>query len=61
MSDEGYRRKIARQMNKGESLHSPRRQLHHAREGKVIWRRPKQQNERSWCLTVVPNAVACWH
>jgi TnpA family transposase len=28
LSDEGYRRKIARQLNRGESLHALRRQLH---------------------------------
>ncbi|WP_308031157.1 Tn3 family transposase [Streptomyces sp. CoH27] len=61
LSDEGYRRKIARQLNKGESLHSLRRQLHYAREGKVTRRQPEPQNERAWCLTVVTNAVVCWH
>lgn len=61
LSDEGYRRKIARQLNKGESLHSLRRQLHYAREGKVARRQPSQQNEQAWCLTVVTNAVICWH
>lgn len=61
LSDEGYRRKIARQLNKGESLHSLRRQLHYAREGKVTRRQPEQQTEQAWCLTVVTNAVVCWH
>ncbi|MGA5406897.1 Tn3 family transposase [Streptomyces lavendulocolor] len=32
LSDEGYRRKIARQLNKGESLHALRRRLYYARE-----------------------------
>lgn len=61
LSDEGYRRKIARQLNKGESIHSLRRQLHYAREGKVTRRQPTQQNEQAWCLTVATNAVICWH
>lgn len=61
LSDPVYRRKIARQLNKGESLHSLRRQLHYAREGKVTRRQPEQQNEQAWCLTVVTNAVVCWH
>ncbi|MFD9339068.1 Tn3 family transposase [Streptomyces sp. NPDC060028] len=61
LSDEGYRRKIARQLNKGESLHALRRQLHYAREGKITRRQPEQQNEQAWCLTVVTNAVVCWH
>ncbi|MFE2283789.1 Tn3 family transposase [Streptomyces sp. NPDC059443] len=61
LSDEGYRRKIARQLNKGEALHALRRQLHYAREGKITRRQPEQQNEHAWCLTVVTNAVVCWH
>jgi Ribonuclease G/E len=61
LSDEGYRRKIARRLNKGESLHALRRQLHYAREGKVARRQPEQQNEQAWCLTVVTNSVVCWH
>ncbi|MFE7902945.1 Tn3 family transposase [Streptomyces sp. NPDC057424] len=54
-------RKIARQLNKGESLHALRRQLHYAREGKVTRRQSEQQNEQAWCLTVATNAVVCWH
>lgn len=38
LSDEGYRCKIARQLNKGESIHALRRQLHYAREGKITRR-----------------------
>ncbi|PWI05181.1 hypothetical protein DIZ27_40850 [Streptomyces sp. NWU339] len=56
-----YRCKSARQLNKGESLHFLRRQLHYAREGKVTRSQPEQQNEQAWCLTVVTNAVVCWH
>ncbi|ADI11642.1 putative transposase [Streptomyces bingchenggensis BCW-1] len=51
-SDVGYRRRIAWQLNKGESLHSLRRQLHYAREGKVARRQPEQQTEQAWCLTL---------
>ncbi|MFK4066605.1 hypothetical protein [Streptomyces sp. NPDC029674] len=28
---------------------------------KIAWRRPEQQNEQAWCLTVVTNAVVCRH
>ncbi|MGW8683563.1 Tn3 family transposase [Streptomyces sp. NPDC055817] len=34
LADETYRRKIARQLNNGESLHSLRRDLHYAHQGK---------------------------
>ncbi|MEU3550040.1 Tn3 family transposase [Streptomyces longwoodensis] len=42
-------------------LHALRRQLHYAREGKVTGASPEQQHEQAWCLTVVTNAVVCWH
>jgi TnpA family transposase len=35
LSDPAYRRKIARQLNKGESLHAPRRDLHYAQQGTI--------------------------
>ncbi|WP_329618428.1 transposase [Streptomyces brevispora] len=61
LSDPVYRRKIARQLNRGKSIHALRRQLHCAREGKVARRQPEQQNAQAWCPTVVTNAVICWH
>ncbi|MFF7730882.1 Tn3 family transposase [Streptomyces sp. NPDC008001] len=61
LSDPVYRHQIARQLNKGESLHSLRRQLLYAREGKVTRSRPEQQSEQAWCLTVTTTAVICWH
>ena len=35
LSDPAYRRKIARQLNKGESLHALRRDLHYAQQGTI--------------------------
>ncbi len=35
LSDPAYRRKIARQLNKGESLHALRRDLRYARQGTI--------------------------
>ncbi|MCH0543403.1 Tn3 family transposase [Streptomyces sp. MUM 203J] len=46
-SDEGYPRKIAQRLDKGGSLHSLRRQLHSACEGKITRRQPEQQNEQA--------------
>jgi TnpA family transposase len=46
-----HRRMFARQLNKGESIHSLRRRLHYAREGAVLRRRPERQDEQAWCLT----------
>jgi len=60
LSDPAYRRKIARQLNKGESLHALRRGLLYAHEGAIRSRHLTQQTEQAWCLTVVTNAVVAW-
>jgi TnpA family transposase len=60
LADETYRRKIARQLNKGESLHSLRRDLHYAHQGKIRERFLAGQTEQAWCLTVLTNSVVTW-
>lgn len=57
LSDPQYRRKISRQLNKGESLHALKRDLLYAHEGMVRARHLEQQTEQAWCLTLVTNAV----
>ncbi|MGH3933364.1 MAG: Tn3 family transposase [Pseudonocardiaceae bacterium] len=60
LSDPVYRRKIARQLNKGESLHALRRDLHYAHQGTVGKPHLADQTEQAWCLTVLTNAVITW-
>jgi TnpA family transposase len=60
LSDEAYRRRITRQLNKGESLQALRRDLCYAHEGKVRHRHHEDQAEQALCLTVVTNAVVAW-
>ncbi|MEU4376994.1 Tn3 family transposase [Pseudonocardia alni] len=60
LSDPTYRRKISRQLNKGESLHALKRDLLYAHEGTVRARHLEQQTEQAWCLTLVTNAVVAW-
>ena len=60
LSDPVYRRKISRQLNKGESLHALKRDLLYAHEGTVRARHLEQQTEQAWCLTLVTNAVVAW-
>ena len=60
MSDPAYRRKISRQLNKGESLHALKRDLLYAHEGTVRARHLQEQTEQAWCLTLVTNAVVTW-
>jgi len=57
LSDPAYRRKISRQLNKGESLHALRRDLHYAQQGTIT--RPHLA-EQAWCLTVLTNALVAW-
>ena len=57
MADPAYRRKISRQLNKGESLHALKRDLLYAHEGTIRARHLEQQTEQAWCLTLVTNAV----
>ncbi|MEO6089760.1 MAG: Tn3 family transposase [Umezawaea sp.] len=60
LADPAYRRKISRQLNKGESLHALKRDLLYAHEGAVRARHLEQQTEQAWCLTLVTNAVITW-
>lgn len=60
LADETYRRKIARQLNKGESLHGLRRSLLYAHEGAIRHRHLAAQTEQAWCLTLLTNSVVTW-
>jgi TnpA family transposase len=60
LSDPAYRRRISRQLNKGESLHALRRELHYARHGTVTTPHLTEQTEQAWCLTILTNALVTW-
>src|SRR6266487_781887 len=60
LADETYRRRIARQLNKGENLHALKRSLAYAGEGALRRRHHEQQAEQMWCLTLATNAVVTW-
>ncbi|MGI5490344.1 Tn3 family transposase [Microtetraspora malaysiensis] len=60
LSDPAYRRKIARQLNKGESLHALRRDLHYAQQGAITKLALSDQTDQAWCLTVLTNSVMTW-
>jgi TnpA family transposase len=61
LSDPDYRRRIARQLNKGESVHALKRDLLYAHEGMIRARHLEAQTEQAWCLTLATNAViACY-
>ncbi len=60
LSDPAYRRRISRQLNKGESLHALRRDLRYAQQGAITRPHPGEQTEQAWCLAVLTNAVVTW-
>ena len=60
LADETCQRRIGRQLNKGENIHTLRRNLAHAHQGKLRRRYPEQQSEQMWCLTLATNAIVCW-
>ncbi len=61
LEDDEYRRRINRQLNKGESLHALRRFLFFAHEGHVRRRQPDDQADQAACLTLLTNAVIVWN
>jgi TnpA family transposase len=60
LADEAYRRRIGRQLNKGENLHALKRSLAYAGEGALHRRHHEQQAEQMWCLALATNAVVTW-
>jgi hypothetical protein len=61
LGDEELRRRIGRQLNKGEQLHALRRVIFYANEGHVRQRTPEQQTEQALCLSIVVNAIVAWN
>jgi TnpA family transposase len=55
-TDEAYRRRIGRQLNKGESVNRLRRFLAYAQAGVVLHRHHEDQLMQADCLTIVTNA-----
>jgi len=53
LSDPAYRRRITRQLNKGESLHALRRDLYYAQQGTITQPHLTEQTEQAWCLNRV--------
>ena len=59
--DNDYRRRINRQLNKGESLHNLRKFLFFANEGNIRKRFPEEQQTQANCLNLVTNAIVLWN
>jgi TnpA family transposase len=52
LADETYRRRIGRQLNKGENIHTLRRNLAYAHQGKLRRRYHEQQSEQMWWISL---------
>jgi TnpA family transposase len=61
LESEDYRRRINRQLNKGEALHALRRFLFFAHAGQVRRRQHEEQTNQALCLNLLTNAVVAWN
>ncbi|MBF0364914.1 MAG: transposase [Oligoflexia bacterium] len=61
ISDERYQRKIGKQLNKGEALHSLRQFIFFLNESKIRIAEPEDQQLQADCLNLVINAVVLWN
>lgn len=60
VADKKLRRRVRRQLNKGESLHALRRDLFFAHQGHVRRRHLDDKIDQALCLTLVTNACVLW-
>lgn len=60
-ADETNRRRINRQLNKGEALHSLRSHLCYANQGEVRGQTDEQLRNQVGCLNLVTNAIIIWN
>ena len=59
--DEAYRRRISRQLNKGEALHSLRSYLSIANQGVIKRKNDDGVTNQVNCLNLVTNSVITWN
>lgn len=60
-ADETNRRRINRQLNKGEALHSLRSHLCYANQGEIRGQSDEQLRNQVGCLNLVTNAIIVWN
>ncbi len=61
LHNEEHRRRVHTQLNKGESIHSLRGEIHYANRGQIRRRDNDDQDLQGECLTLITNAVICWN
>ncbi|MBE9170205.1 Tn3 family transposase [Pleurocapsales cyanobacterium LEGE 06147] len=60
-ADEANRRRLKRQLNKGEALHSLRSHLFYANQGEIKTQQDDQLLNQVGCLNLVTNAIIVWN
>jgi TnpA family transposase len=58
---EKRRRRINKQLNKGEAVHSLREYIHHANKGRIRRKYYDEQQNQAACLNLVTNIVITWY
>ncbi|MCP4303451.1 MAG: Tn3 family transposase [bacterium] len=61
LHDPDHRRRVGRQLNKGESLHGLRGKIHFGNESVIQTPDPDQQDLQAESLTLLTNAIICWN
>ena len=59
-TDQGFRRRIGRQLNRGEALNGLRRYLFFAQQAEITHRHHEDQTTQAHCHTLVTNACILW-
>jgi len=59
-TDEAFRRRIGRQLNRGESLNALRRYIFFAQQAEISHRHHDDQTTQALCHTLVVNACILW-
>ncbi|MBF0205847.1 MAG: Tn3 family transposase [Oligoflexia bacterium] len=61
ISDEKYQKKIGKQLNKGEAIHTLEQFISFCNESKVRVADPEDQQLQASCLNLMTNAVIAWN
>ena len=61
LKDEAYRRRIGRQLNKGERLHQLRGWLMFGGDGHIRRKQEEEQTCQAGCLNLMTNAIVVWN
>ena len=61
LHDSPHRRRIHRQLNKGEAIHALRKEIFYAHRGEIRKRHEHEQDTQTLCLNLLTNAVIAWN